>query len=90
MEAFKKLLLEVLSPHAKLNYRRALALLRLSEKYSKEQLNRAAEVASALKIHTPKQFKALIEKTKTQQQEIPIPISEETRQFVRDPDYFIH
>lgn len=88
--AFKKLLLEVLSPHAKLNYRRALALLRLSENYSKEQLNRAAEVACPLKIHTPKQFKALIERNKTPQQEIPIPISEETRQFVRDPDYFIH
>jgi transposase len=88
--AFKTLLLQVLSPHAKLNYRRALALLRLREKYAKEQLNRAAEVACIHKIHTPKQLVALIEKSRTRQQDIPIPISEETRQFVRDPDYFIH
>jgi transposase len=88
--AFKKLLLQVLSPHAKLNYRRALALLRLREKYPKEQLNRAAETACLHKIHTPRQLKALIEKSQTPQQELPIPISDETRQFVREPNYFIH
>ncbi|MFQ5792874.1 MAG: IS21 family transposase, partial [Acidobacteriota bacterium] len=88
--AFKKLLLEVLTPHARLNYRRALGLLRLQQKYPRDLLDRAAEVASAHNIHTPRQFKALIDRTETKQQEIPIPISDETRQFVRDPDYFIH
>ena len=88
--AFKNLLLKVLSPHAKLNYRRALALLRLKEKYPVEQLNYAAEYAAANHIHTPKQFQALLVKTQTEQQELPLPISEETQQFIRPPEYFIH
>jgi len=88
--AFKKLLLEVLEPHARLNYRRALALLRLKEKYPAEQLNQAAEYAAAHHVHTPRQFQALLVKTQTQQQELPLPISEETQQFLRSPEYFIH
>lgn len=88
--AFKNLLLKVLEPHAQLNYRRALALLRLKEKYPAEQLNRAAEYAAANHIHTPRQFQALLLKNHAQQQELPLPISEETQQFIRPPEYFIH
>jgi len=88
--AFMKLLFEVLEPHAMLNYRRALALLRLREKYPREQLNQVAAYAAANHIHTPRQFQALLTKTQTQQQELPLPISEETKQFIRAPEYFIH
>jgi hypothetical protein len=88
--AFQKLLLQVLEPHAMLNYRRALALLRLREKYPREQLNRVAEYAAANHIHTPRQLQMLLAKTQTEQQELPLPISEETKQFIRPPEYFMH
>lgn len=87
--AFKKLLIQVLSPHAKLNYRRALALLRLREKYLKEHLNRAAEYAVRHNIHTPRQFEALLDKLKDPAEDEAIPISEQTQLFLRDPEYFI-
>ena len=87
--SFKKLLIQVLSPHARLNYRRALALLRLREKYSKEHLNRAAEYAVSHNIHTPRQFQALLDKLKNSAEEEGIPISEQTQLFLRDPEYFI-
>jgi transposase len=88
--AFQKLLFQVLEPHAMLNYRRALALLRLREKYSREQLNQVAEYAAANRIHTPRQLQMLLTKIPTEQQELPLPISEETKQFIRPPEYFIH
>ncbi len=87
--AFKALLLQVLTPHAKLNYRRALALLKFEHHYAKEQLDEAAKVAQAYKIHTPKQFKALLERLSTPNDEQTIPISPETQQLLREPDYFI-
>jgi transcriptional regulator of acetoin/glycerol metabolism len=42
---FKQLLLAILSPHAKLNYRRALALLNFARQYPVELLEAAADVA---------------------------------------------
>lgn len=87
--AFKKLLIQVLSPHARLNYRRALALLRLKEKYSKEHLNRVAEYAITHNIHTPGKIKALLERISSPAEEEAIPISAQTQLFVRDPEYFI-
>jgi transposase len=89
-QPFKKLLLQVLAPHAKLNYRRALALLRLKDKYAKEQLNQAAKLAIVHKIHTPKTFETLLHKIDAQQDEQPLFISEETRAMMRNSDYFIH
>jgi transposase len=86
--AFKKLIIQVLSPHARLNYRRALALLKLRGKYSKEHLNRVAEYAITHNIHTPRQIKALLDKL-TNPEEDGVPISEQTQLFVRDPEYFI-
>lgn len=87
--AFRKLLIQVLSPHARLNYRRALALLRLREKYSKEHLNQAAEYAVSHNIHTPRQFQALLDKLRNSPEDEQIPVSEQTRLFLRDPEYFI-
>lgn len=88
--AFKELLLQVLTPHAKLNYRRAMALLRLRDRYAKEQLDEAAKVARTHKIHAPKQFKALIDRLSTSKDEQAIPISTETQELLREPDYFIN
>ena len=88
--AFKALLLQVLTPHARLNYRRALALLKFEYHYAKEQLNEAAKVARTHKIHAPKQFKALIERLSTSNDEQTIPISPETQELLREPDYFIN
>lgn len=85
---FKQFILEVLSPHAKLNYRRALALVNLRKKYYPEQLDEAAKLALKHNIHTPKQFERLLKNNNTGAQE-PIFISDETRQLVRDPSYFI-
>lgn len=88
--AFQQLLEQVLTPHAKLNYRRGLALLRLKEKFSHEQLNQAAAYAMAHRIHTPKQFQALLSPAQSSQQELPLALSAETQAFVRAPEYFIH
>ncbi|RMD95770.1 MAG: IS21 family transposase [Calditrichaeota bacterium] len=88
--AFKALLVQVLTPHAKLNYRRALALLKLEEHYDKELLDHAAKVAKVYKIHTPRQFKTLIERLSRSNDDQTIPLSPETQQLLREPAYFIH
>jgi len=85
---FRQLILGVLSPHAKLNYRRALALVNLGKKYYPEQLDEAARLALKYNIYTPKQFERLLKNNNTDAQES-IFISDETRQLVRDPTYFI-
>lgn len=87
---FQQLLVQVLKPHAKLNYRRGLALLRFKEKFPCEQLNQAAAYATAHHIHTPKQFHALLLPAQSPQQELPLAMSAETQALVRTPDYFIH
>lgn len=87
---FKKLLLQVLTPHARLNFRRALGLLRLKDKYPKEQLNQAAKLALEHKIYAPKPFEVLLGKIHTGNEEQSLFISEETRALIRNPDYFIH
>jgi hypothetical protein len=86
---FKQLLLEVLSPHAKLNYRRALALLNFTRQYSRELVEAAAEVAIPYKLHTPKQFARVLEKLEATEA-APMWISPETQELLREADYFIH
>lgn len=86
---FKKFLSEVLSPHAKLNYRRALGLLNFTNKYSAALVEAAAPVASFYKLHVPKQFERVLEKLKAKEQ-TPLPISHQTQELLREADYFIH
>jgi transposase len=86
---FKQFLFEVLSPHAKLNYRRALGLLNFTHKYSAALLEAAAPVAISYKLHLPKQFEGLLEKLKAKEQ-TPLPLSHETQELLREADYFIH
>lgn len=85
---FKHLILAVLTPHAKLNYRRALALLNFHSKYSAAVVEAAALVALRHRLFIPQQFKQLLEKQPVP--EAPIPISRETQELLRDADYFIH
>lgn len=54
---FKQLIVEVLSPHAKLNYRRALGLLHFQGKFPQPLLEAAAAMAMTHKIYFPPQFK---------------------------------
>jgi transposase len=86
---FKQLLHEVLSPHAKLHYRRALALLNFTRQYPVELLEAAAQVAIPYKLHVPKQFERLLEKLHASEQ-TPVPISSDTQELLREADYFIH
>jgi len=86
--AFKQLLVRVLEPHAKLNFRRALGLLNFYPKYPTALLEAAAEVAMANQIFVPQLFKRLLEKLAAPQE--PLPLSAETQEFVRPAEYFIH
>jgi len=86
---FKQFLLEVLSPHAKLNFRRALGLLNFTSQYSAALLEAAAPVAISHKRHVPKQFERVLEKFKIQEQ-TPVPISTETQALLREAEYYIH
>lgn len=76
--------------HAKLNTRRAMAILRLVDKYNQTQLEQAAKVAVTHKLHSPKQLETLIQRMQTPQTEEPILISEATQPFIREADYFIN
>lgn len=85
---FKQLILGVLTPHAKLNYRRALGLLNFGPKYPAALLEAAAHIAIANQIYVPQLFKRLLEKLRTPQETLPR--SAETQEFVRPAEYFIH
>ena len=89
---FQSLVKSVLNPHAFLNLRRAQGIVSVAKTYPTELVEQvAATLITQPAQFTPKYFKASIEKLvelKYQSQEIPL--SEETRTFVRDPEYFNH
>ncbi len=89
-EHFKQLIVAILTPHAKLNTRRAMAMLKLVDKYNQTQLEQAAKVAVIHKLYSPKQLETLIRRMQTPQTEEPILISEATQPFIREADYFIN
>ncbi|MGH7452711.1 MAG: Mu transposase domain-containing protein, partial [bacterium] len=86
---FKQFLFEVLSPHAKLNYRRALGLLNFTSQYPAALIEAAAPVAISYKLYVPKQFERVLEKLHVKEP-TPVPISNETQALLRPADYFIH
>ncbi len=88
-EAFKQLIIDVLTPHAKLNTRRAQALIRLAERYPNEQLNIAAQIACQYKCYVPKHVERIIQKIMAASDDTEISISEATQAFIRPADYFI-
>jgi hypothetical protein len=90
--AFGELVRSVLSPHAFLNMRRAQGLVRLAEKASSQLVEEAARVALAHRLSpTPKLFRHLLEKMeRDEDSEDPLPLSAESREFLRDLKYFIY
>jgi transposase len=85
---FTQVLEHVLTPHAMLNYRRALALLALAEKYRAVEMEAVAPIALRHRIFVPKLFQRLLEKQPRHDDHIPI--SSPTQELLRSPDYFMH
>jgi len=89
---FAKLIRTVLEPHAFMNMRKAQGLLSLAQKHDNRLIEKAAHHALQQNIRvTPKLFKRLLEKIEQQnQQENQPPLSQQSLDFVRQADYFIH
>jgi hypothetical protein len=89
---FGPLIRTLLQQHAFLNMRRAQGLVALAEKYPLPLVEQAAELALKQQLSThPKLFKRLIEIIQNHnQQQRPIQLSQQSLEFVRDMDYFIH
>jgi transposase len=89
---FGTLIRTLLEQHAFLNMRRAQGLVNLAEKYPLPLVEQAAELALNQQLSThPKLFQRLIETLqKNNQQQSPIQLSQQSLEFVRDMDYFIH
>ena len=89
---FQSLVRSVLTPHAFLNLRRAQGIVSVAKSYPAELVEQvAATLVTQSFQFNPKYFKASIEKLvelKYQSQEMPL--SDETKTFVRDPEYFNH
>ncbi|MDZ7772218.1 MAG: hypothetical protein U5K31_05685 [Balneolaceae bacterium] len=77
----------LLTPHAMQNLRKAMGILSLAEKHSPQLVETAARQALAASIFHYKGFRALLEAPQTER---PIPLSSETRPFIRSGDYFTH
>jgi transposase len=89
---FRMLIQSLLQQHTFLNMRRAQGLVALAEKYPRPLVEQAAELTLKQQLSTyPKLFKQLIETLQNnQQQQNPIHLSQQSLEFVRDMDYFIH
>ena len=89
---FHDLVRSVLTPHAFINLRRAQGIVSVAKSYPPEIVEQVASNLNAQPFSfTPKYFKASIEKlVQLQCESQQIPLSEETRTFVRDPEYFNH
>lgn len=89
---FGTLIQTLLQQHAFLNMRRVQGLVNLAEKYFPSLVEQAAELALKQQLSThPQLFKRLIETLQNhQQQQSPIHLSQQSLEFVRDMDYFIH
>lgn len=89
---FKQLVRQVLQPHAFLNLRKAQGLVNLSTKFDHGLIEQAAAVALDQNIRvTLKNFQQLLQRlASTDQSSPPLPISQQSLQFIRDMSYFIH
>lgn len=87
---FRELVRGVLKPHAFINLRRAQGLVGLVKKYDHKLIEKAAHAALDQHLSLmPKPFTQLLEKLKQDNQEqIQIPISLFTQEFIRPMDYF--
>jgi hypothetical protein len=89
---FEQLITTILEPHAFINMRNAMGIVDFSEKYDNTLLEKSAQVI--LEKHLPpksKTMKKVIEKLcKDEMAKKEIPISKETRSFLRSGSYFEH
>jgi hypothetical protein len=89
---FEQLITAILEPHAFINMRKAMGIVNLSKKFDNALLEKSAQVIlqKQLPFHS-KTIKKVIEKLYNEQiTEEKIPISEETRSFLRSGSYFEH
>ena len=90
---FQILIRKTLQPHAFLNLRKAQGLIALIDKWDHSLIEKAAEYALEKNIQVnPKNFKQLLLNFDHQieQDQMALPISEQTMAFVRDMEYFMH
>ena len=88
---FKCLIRNILRIHAFINMRKAQGLLKLSEKYDPKLIEKTAEYILKLNpnaCETPKSFKYQLEKIQIQSEQPPS--LQQSTEFVRDMNYFIH
>lgn len=90
---FQELIRQTLQPHAFLNLRKAQGLVRLMDYYDHQLIEQAA--AYALRQHialNPRNMKQLLQRIIDHNQSSPgsLPVSQQTLEFVRTMDYFIH
>ena len=91
--SFAHLVRDILIPHAYMNMRRAQGVITLAEAYPRELIERAAQGITSSEIKTPKHFRAFVEKLRSiddDESRTGLPLSDETRSFVRSADYFQH
>jgi len=87
---FEQLIRNTLKPHAFLNMRKAQGLLKLTEKFDHNLVEQAVKIALEQHLSVNhKVFRQLPEKLQHQHQD-ELPISQQSLQFIRDMDYFIH
>lgn len=88
---FANLIRAVLKPHAFLNLRKAQGLVSLADKYDPKLIEQTAAIflKQQLTINY-RLFKKMMEKITSDKQQTSIPLSQQSLQFVRELDYFIH
>ncbi len=90
---FQKLIRRTLQPHAFINLRKAQGLIALIDKWHHSLIEKAAAYALEHNMRvTPKNFKQLLQYLVDQkeQSQLTLPRSEQTMEFVRDMEYFMH
>lgn len=88
---FAKLIRSVLEPHAFLNLRKAQGLVSLTDKYDPKLIEQTATIFLNQQLTVNyKLFKKMIETLKSNKQQSQIQLSQQSLQFVRQMDYFVH
>jgi len=89
---FQQLIRKTLKPHAFVNLRKAQGIVRLAQQYNPLLIEQAATFALQQNIAvTPKNFVRLLNTLIHQDQGQPqLPISDQTKEFIRDIDYFFN
>jgi len=90
---FQTLIRRMLEPHAFINLRKAQGLIALIDKWDHALIEKAAAYALEQNSRvSPKNFKQLLQYfiDQNEQSQLTLPMSEQTMEFVRDMEYFMH